>query len=74
MPTSRPGSEPVEFWVDGSRRDGTVEDFYGLGSELGRSGLRFLGRFRRGSGGLFCSFERAKVGHMWVHVTLLIQD
>ncbi|MEQ2176480.1 hypothetical protein GOODEAATRI_028386 [Goodea atripinnis] len=35
MPTSRPGSEPVEFWVDGSRRDGTVEDFYTLGSELG---------------------------------------
>uniref|UniRef100_A0A3Q2Q6W1 Si:ch73-60h1.1 n=1 Tax=Fundulus heteroclitus TaxID=8078 RepID=A0A3Q2Q6W1_FUNHE len=38
MPTSRPGSEPVEFWVDGSRRDGTVEDLYTLGSELGRSG------------------------------------
>jgi len=38
MPTSRPGSEPVEFWVDGSRRDGTVEDFYTLSSELGRSG------------------------------------
>lgn len=36
MPTSRPGSEPVEFWVDGSRRDGTVEDFYILSSELGR--------------------------------------
>ncbi|CAG5862630.1 unnamed protein product [Menidia menidia] len=36
MPTSRPGSEPVEFWVDGSRRDGTVEDFYTLSSELGR--------------------------------------
>uniref|UniRef100_A0A3Q2NRQ9 Calcium/calmodulin-dependent protein kinase type IV n=1 Tax=Fundulus heteroclitus TaxID=8078 RepID=A0A3Q2NRQ9_FUNHE len=35
MPTSRPGSEPVEFWVDGSRRDGTVEDLYTLGSELG---------------------------------------
>lgn len=37
MPTSRPGSEPVEFWVDGSRRDGTVEEFYTLSSELGRS-------------------------------------
>lgn len=36
MPTSRPGSEPVEFWVDGSRRDGTVEEFYTLGCELGR--------------------------------------
>ncbi|KAM9386189.1 calcium/calmodulin-dependent protein kinase type IV-like [Pholidichthys leucotaenia] len=36
MPTSRPSLEPVEFWVDGSRRDGTVEDFYSLGSELGR--------------------------------------
>ncbi|XP_077441129.1 calcium/calmodulin-dependent protein kinase type IV [Vanacampus margaritifer] len=38
MPTSRPGSEavPVDFWVDGSRRDGTVEEFYTLGSELGR--------------------------------------
>ncbi|KAF3690538.1 Calcium/calmodulin-dependent protein kinase type IV [Channa argus] len=36
MPTSRPGSEPMEFWVDGSRRDGTVEEFYTLSSELGR--------------------------------------
>ncbi|XP_037105343.1 calcium/calmodulin-dependent protein kinase type IV isoform X1 [Syngnathus acus] len=38
MPTSRPGSEavPADFWVDGSRRDGTVEEFYILGSELGR--------------------------------------
>ncbi|AWP10507.1 putative calcium/calmodulin-dependent protein kinase type IV [Scophthalmus maximus] len=36
MPTSRPGSEPVEFWVEGSRRDGTVEEFYTLSSELGR--------------------------------------
>ncbi|XP_061594838.1 calcium/calmodulin-dependent protein kinase type IV [Cololabis saira] len=36
MPTSRPGSEPAEFWVDGSRRDGTVEDFYSLSAELGR--------------------------------------
>ncbi|KAG7513879.1 calcium/calmodulin-dependent protein kinase type IV [Solea senegalensis] len=36
MPTSRPGSDPVEFWVEGSRRDGTVEEFYNLSSELGR--------------------------------------
>ncbi|XP_057697821.1 calcium/calmodulin-dependent protein kinase type IV [Corythoichthys intestinalis] len=40
MPTSRPDSEavpvPADFWVDGSRRDGTVEEFYTLGSELGR--------------------------------------
>ncbi|KAK7889061.1 hypothetical protein WMY93_024621 [Mugilogobius chulae] len=37
MPTSQPGSEPVEeFWVDGSRRDGTVEEVYNLGAELGR--------------------------------------
>ncbi|XP_034387053.1 calcium/calmodulin-dependent protein kinase type IV [Cyclopterus lumpus] len=36
MPTSRPGSAPVEFWVDGSRRDGAVEEFYTLSSELGR--------------------------------------
>lgn len=36
MPTSRPGSESAEFWVDGSRRDGTVEEFYTLSSELGR--------------------------------------
>lgn len=38
MPTSQPGSEPEEeeFWVDGSRRDGTVEEVYALGTELGR--------------------------------------
>lgn len=36
MPMSRPGSESAEFWVDGSRRDGTVEEFYTLSSELGR--------------------------------------
>lgn len=36
MPMSRPGSESVEFWVDGSRRDGTVEEFYTLSTELGR--------------------------------------
>ncbi|MED6271767.1 hypothetical protein CHARACLAT_023694, partial [Characodon lateralis] len=44
MPTSRPGSEPVEFWVDGSRRDGTVEDFYTLGSELGRGATSIVYR------------------------------
>lgn len=44
MPTSRPGSEPVEFWVDGSRRDGTVEEFYTLSSELGRSGPHYGGQ------------------------------
>ncbi|KAM4739630.1 calcium/calmodulin-dependent protein kinase type IV-like isoform 2-T2 [Anableps anableps] len=44
MPTSRPGSEPVEFWVDGSRRDGTVEDFYRLGSELGRGATSIVYR------------------------------
>ncbi|XP_015259319.1 PREDICTED: calcium/calmodulin-dependent protein kinase type IV isoform X2 [Cyprinodon variegatus] len=44
MPTSRPGSEPVEFWVDGSRRDGTVEDFYALGSELGRGATSIVYR------------------------------
>ncbi|CAF87100.1 unnamed protein product [Tetraodon nigroviridis] len=37
MPMSRPGSESAEFWVDGSRRDRTVEEFYTLSSELGRS-------------------------------------
>ncbi|KAK5600451.1 Calcium/calmodulin-dependent protein kinase type IV [Crenichthys baileyi] len=44
MPTSRPGSEPVEFWVDGSRRDGTVEDFHTLGSELGRGATSIVYR------------------------------
>ncbi|KAM4574679.1 calcium/calmodulin-dependent protein kinase type IV [Fundulus diaphanus] len=44
MPTSRPGSEPVEFWVDGSRRDGTVEDLYTLGSELGRGATSIVYR------------------------------
>lgn len=36
MPMSRPGSESADFWVDGSRRDGPVEEFYTLSSELGR--------------------------------------
>ncbi|XP_068175842.1 calcium/calmodulin-dependent protein kinase type IV-like [Antennarius striatus] len=44
MPTSRPGSEPVEFWVDGSRRDGAVEDFYNLSSELGRGATSIVYR------------------------------
>ncbi|XP_030583391.1 calcium/calmodulin-dependent protein kinase type IV [Archocentrus centrarchus] len=44
MPTSRPGSEPVEFWVDGSRRDGTVEEFYSLSSELGRGATSIVYR------------------------------
>ncbi|KAK5870268.1 hypothetical protein PBY51_024920 [Eleginops maclovinus] len=44
MPTSRPGSAPVEFWVDGSRRDGTVEEFYTLSSELGRGATSIVYR------------------------------
>ncbi|XP_062412385.1 calcium/calmodulin-dependent protein kinase type IV [Sardina pilchardus] len=36
MPTSRTGASAVEFWVDGSRRDVAVEDFYTVGAELGR--------------------------------------
>ncbi|XP_055040738.2 calcium/calmodulin-dependent protein kinase type IV isoform X1 [Misgurnus anguillicaudatus] len=36
MPTSRSGACSVEYWVDGSRRDATVEDFYNMGPELGR--------------------------------------
>jgi hypothetical protein len=36
MPTSRPGAAPADYWVDGSRRDAAVEDFYTMGSELGR--------------------------------------
>ncbi|XP_076028046.1 calcium/calmodulin-dependent protein kinase type IV [Genypterus blacodes] len=44
MPTSRPGSEPVEFWVDGSRRDGAVEEFYTLSSELGRGATSIVYR------------------------------
>uniref|UniRef100_A0A3B4VDB9 Protein kinase domain-containing protein n=1 Tax=Seriola dumerili TaxID=41447 RepID=A0A3B4VDB9_SERDU len=44
MPTSRPGSEPVEFWVEGSRRDGTVEEFYTLSSELGRGATSIVYR------------------------------
>ncbi|CAK6981843.1 calcium/calmodulin-dependent protein kinase type IV [Scomber scombrus] len=44
MPTSRPGSEPVEFWVDGSRRDGTVEEVYSLTTELGRGATSIVYR------------------------------
>ncbi|XP_071396938.1 calcium/calmodulin-dependent protein kinase type IV [Centroberyx affinis] len=44
MPTSRPGSEPVDFWVDGSRRDATVEEFYSMGSELGRGATSIVFR------------------------------
>lgn len=44
MPTSRPGSAPVEFWVDGSRRDGPVEEFYTLSSELGRGATSIVYR------------------------------
>ncbi|KAI9520468.1 hypothetical protein NQZ68_017169 [Dissostichus eleginoides] len=44
MPTSRPGSAPVEFWVDGSRRDGAVEEFYTLSSELGRGATSIVYR------------------------------
>lgn len=65
MPTSRPGSEPVEFWVDGSRRDGTVEDFYSLGSELGRYWFWFWV-------GLVRALEWAKVVHMRVHVIRIL--
>ncbi|XP_077059017.1 calcium/calmodulin-dependent protein kinase type IV [Siphateles boraxobius] len=36
MPTSRSGAFSVEYWVDGSRRDATLEDFYEMGPELGR--------------------------------------
>ncbi|TRY82667.1 hypothetical protein DNTS_032600 [Danionella cerebrum] len=36
MPSSRSEARSVEYWVDGSRRDATVEDFYSMGPELGR--------------------------------------
>uniref|UniRef100_A0AAY4ESV4 Si:ch73-60h1.1 n=1 Tax=Denticeps clupeoides TaxID=299321 RepID=A0AAY4ESV4_9TELE len=36
MPTSRTGAGSVEYWVDGSRRDVSMEDFYTMGPELGR--------------------------------------
>ncbi|KAJ8277475.1 hypothetical protein GJAV_G00075560 [Gymnothorax javanicus] len=36
MPTSRSGATSVEYWVDGSRRDVSIEEFYTMGPELGR--------------------------------------
>ncbi|KAL4634820.1 calcium/calmodulin-dependent protein kinase type IV-like [Arapaima gigas] len=36
MPTSRSGAGAAEFWVDGSRRDVSIEEFYTMGPELGR--------------------------------------
>ncbi|XP_036378703.1 calcium/calmodulin-dependent protein kinase type IV [Megalops cyprinoides] len=36
MPTSRSGASSVEYWVDGSRRDVSIEEFYTMGPELGR--------------------------------------
>ncbi|KAK1805807.1 hypothetical protein P4O66_012856 [Electrophorus voltai] len=36
MPTSRSGAGAVEYWVEGSRRDVPVEEFYTTGPELGR--------------------------------------
>ncbi|XP_018601304.1 calcium/calmodulin-dependent protein kinase type IV [Scleropages formosus] len=36
MPTSRSGASAVEYWVDGSRRDVSMQEFYTMGPELGR--------------------------------------
>ncbi|KAL2090157.1 hypothetical protein ACEWY4_014845 [Coilia grayii] len=36
MPTSRTGASAVENWIDGSRRDVAMEEFYTMGAELGR--------------------------------------
>ncbi|KAJ8278718.1 hypothetical protein COCON_G00057840 [Conger conger] len=36
MPTSRSGATSAEYWVDGSRRDVSIEEFYTMGPELGR--------------------------------------
>ncbi|XP_059923237.1 calcium/calmodulin-dependent protein kinase type IV [Gadus macrocephalus] len=44
MPTSRPGAAPADYWVDGSRRDAAVEDFYTMGSELGRGATSIVFR------------------------------
>ncbi|KAM3875682.1 calcium/calmodulin-dependent protein kinase type IV [Diretmus argenteus] len=44
MPTSRPGSDPVDYWVDGSRRDAAVEEFYSMGAELGRGATSIVFR------------------------------
>ncbi|XP_017333199.1 calcium/calmodulin-dependent protein kinase type IV [Ictalurus punctatus] len=36
MPSSRLSAGCVDYWVDGSRRDVSLEEFYTMGSELGR--------------------------------------
>lgn len=46
MPSSHPGTGSVDYWVTGSRRDVSVEEFYTVGPELGRQvGLNLLHRF-----------------------------
>lgn len=68
MPTSHPGSEavPADFWVDGSRRDGTVEEFYTLGSELGRSVRARATKLKRGWGGVrVCTANLRRPRTLW---------
>ncbi|KAI5101882.1 calcium/calmodulin-dependent protein kinase type IV-like, partial [Silurus meridionalis] len=36
MPSSRLSTGSVDYWVDGSRRDVSMEEFYTMGPELGR--------------------------------------
>ncbi|XP_006639996.1 calcium/calmodulin-dependent protein kinase type IV isoform X1 [Lepisosteus oculatus] len=36
MPASGSGANPVEYWVDGSRRDVAIGNYYSMGPELGR--------------------------------------
>lgn len=36
MPSSRLSAGSVDYWVDGSRRDVSLEEFYIVGPELGR--------------------------------------
>ncbi|XP_062868409.1 calcium/calmodulin-dependent protein kinase type IV [Trichomycterus rosablanca] len=36
MPSSHPGTGSLDYWVNGSRRDVSVEEFYTVGPELGR--------------------------------------
>lgn len=36
MPSSRLSTGSVDYWVDGSRRDVSLEEFYTMGPELGR--------------------------------------
>lgn len=36
MPSSRLSAGAVDYWVDGSRRDVSLEEFYSMGTELGR--------------------------------------